>query len=462
MKVVAKKLTLSMIDFSPEISLWLLQLKIEQRITAKSLLSRLQFISRDDYSSWLIEKLKTFSAADAMAIYAIRKFQSNCKSLWKEDGSVQPRPATTQGSEDLVASIISNANKECGHIFFDHPSIEEIRNKKVRNIVLIDDSIGSGKRVCDYLALMFSNKTFLSWWSGGYIKIHILSYARTSQAERKIMCSIPGSKHGIRLHSPSSKIFFTSNIVFNSEDLSCRWGHNASSILSLCDSVKAIKLDRRRGFGDVMGCIIFYHSVPNNIPGMIYSKSPKWAPLFPDRALPSWVISLLEAGDRPTASEIKTKNQDTDILNFLLCLKSGLRKITSIARRMDSDISMTKEIFSQCRLLGFVTSTLRLTPPGEKFLKNKNKNGDGNFNQEIYIPDSWCVDQRTIQPSRLIAEKPLVKTDSTDFSVDGDGGMPSLERTDAKATSSPMRGVTKAPFVASESSLPSWPHGLKE
>ena len=55
-----KNLSPLMIDTSLDIQEWLSQFHESQRTTAKLLLSRLQFVSRDVYSAWLrevVEKL---------------------------------------------------------------------------------------------------------------------------------------------------------------------------------------------------------------------------------------------------------------------------------------------------------------------------------------------------------------------------------------------------------------------
>ena len=46
------------------------------------------------------------------------------------------------------------------------------------------------------------------------------------------------------------------------------------------------------GFADTKGLLIFEHSVPNNVPGILWKESKKWKALFPQRAVPS---SLLKA-----------------------------------------------------------------------------------------------------------------------------------------------------------------------
>lgn len=66
----------------------------------------------------------------------------------------------------------------------------------------------------------------------------------------------------------SSKIDFTSEIVYDKDWLEGRWGENHQQVIQLCRSQTKIPTKRRLGYGGVMANIVFYHSVPNNIPGV--------------------------------------------------------------------------------------------------------------------------------------------------------------------------------------------------
>jgi hypothetical protein len=272
-----KALTLALIESSREIQEWLCQFTKAEALVAKELLCNLEIISRDKYSEWLFSTLKSFSEMRC-AIYAIRKFRKDEDYLWDEHGNTLPRPAKALGSEDLVASVIANANKAFNKPFFDHPSLSELRSNKIKNILLVDDSIGSGQRVADFVKHMTSHPTFLSWWSYGWINFHIISYAQTNQSVNKIIQNITGSDHGRRKYRKSDKVFFKNEIQYDVTHLHTRWGEEYGEILNLCDSIEEIKFDRRRGFGNVMGNIVFHHSIPNNIPGMLYSRN-KYFPI---------------------------------------------------------------------------------------------------------------------------------------------------------------------------------------
>lgn len=390
--MIIKRLSTDAIVGSEKIGNWLSQFDSSDRKIAESLLSHLQFIGRDDYSEWLLRKLSSYNQLGSVAVFAVRKFRKTAVSLWNTTGVTQRRPASTQGSEDLVASVISNAIRIPNSGFLDHPSLSVMKQNRTRHVVLIEDSIGSGKRVSDFVQLMMNNKTFMSWWSGGYITLHILSYARTQESSRRILKDISGSDHGARKKRVSEKVVFDSEMVYDSLNLSHRWGPAAISIVSLCNRIKRIPRDRRQGFGGVMSNLVFYHSVPNNIPGLLHSSPQNWKPLFPNRKVPAWMIKILE-GESIRPSEYYRRQRQERTLEILKLIKRGQRTYASIAKALDVDVSIIKFLLELAIQEGFVTTQHRITATGVDYLHRGLGSPSGSpYNFGLYIPRSWCAD----------------------------------------------------------------------
>ena len=257
---------------------------------------------RDTYAGWLQGRLDHYSDGKS-ALYSVRKYSKVAKSAWQKSGKLHQIPATTQGSEDFVRSEISRGIKKHGKCLLDHPSIASLRSNKVKSIVLIDDSLGSGDRVSRYINLFLAHPTMKSWWSYGLLHLYILSYARTRQAEDNIIIGLPGSSHNTKKYPSYSKITFDSEYVYEPGMSRRRWGDRWLGIKSLCANCKKIRKEMRFGYGEVMGNLIFYHSVPNNIPGVLHSKNKGWRPLFPHRVVPRWVEDLLKI----KAPKVKSK-----------------------------------------------------------------------------------------------------------------------------------------------------------
>jgi len=73
MKIAYDRLTIDMIDHSPEIRQWLNQFSGDREPTAIDVLLKLQFIRRDVYAEWVKEQLSAITDGPC-ALYVVRKF----------------------------------------------------------------------------------------------------------------------------------------------------------------------------------------------------------------------------------------------------------------------------------------------------------------------------------------------------------------------------------------------------
>lgn len=449
MPLQMKSLSPSAIEGSKEIGRWLSQFPAESQKAAVSLLSRLRFVSRDVYSEWLLVKLGYLAANGKCAVYSVREIK-NQKCLWDNHGDVVGRPGNSQGSEDLVYSLIANAARKQKGAILDNPSLSVLKEEQIHNIVLLDDSIGSGNRVAGFIRLMMAHRSFRSWWSLGFIKLYIVSLARTRESKWVILKALPGSEHWKRKHRKSSKILFLSDIVYGISWLESRWGKRYQDIVDLCDSQTAISKDRR-GYGGVMASIVFYHSVPNNTPGVIWCKKKNWNPLFPGRAVPDWLLALLDDCERPAAEAGQVAYATTpgiavlpaEMFEFLSLIKLGVRRTSSLALRMDLDTKFTGSILQNAIYAGFVSENGRITEAGITALKRQSATSAARkVDRSLYVPQSWCSDQASIQPPALAGQADPAEVEA---STGGDARQVSLERTDVTTTSSSSMVRPQAP-----------------
>jgi hypothetical protein len=437
MKVKTKKFSFDSIERSSEIQAWLQQFPSDKQGTAADILLKLQFITRDTYAEWLKSILLALKSPHC-AVYAVRKFDSNVKCLWDVNGETVGRPSTSLGSEDLVQSVIANLKKVDPKRFWDHPSLAAVRKNKIHDIVLLDDSIGSGQRVSSFIQLMMVNRTFRSWWSLGWIRLYIFAFARSVDAEERIIRSIPGSEHHTRKFPKSSKVLIYGPIAHQDGRRESRWGINYQSIVDLCRSKKEIPATYRLGYGDTMANIVFYHSVPDNIPGILWYSKSKWIPLFPGRSVPDWLPRVLE-GDFSNYKPPSQFKPSDELIAILRLVKRGVRNANSLAHSLGVDPRVLKQFVAQGKAAGLLTDTNRITEAGFRILRAEKSDDTRPFDRSLFIPRISCVGWGTVQPS---APDQPVQTDSTVDSSTGDGevGQTSLERTDAK-TASPSLGV---------------------
>ncbi|TFZ02978.1 hypothetical protein EZ313_17295 [Ramlibacter henchirensis] len=384
-----RKLDPARIAVSEEIATWCAQFPASDRALAKSMVASLEFVSRDDYSGWLNGALQQIQQGKKLALYAVRKLDAG---LWTPQGALSSRPGTSQGSEDFVYSLVANFCRRDPQQAFDHATIDELKLSKIHDIVLIDDSIGSGERVLNYLVAFLQNRTILSWWSFGWIRFHVVAYSRITSGEQRIITKLPGSDHYSRKYRKSTKVSFYSRRVFHSEWLESRWGKQYQHVLDFCDAEARLSAFVVRGVGNVMANLVFFHSVPDNIPGIFWSDAPGFQPLFGNRALPSWVLDLLD-----TSAVIGGFNQaaegsqlDSEIKKLLALVKRGVRSPASIARRFDCDQRYAKGLLTISVEAGLITPTHRLLPAGRDALL-RSEAAIAEFDYTMYIPQSWCA-----------------------------------------------------------------------
>jgi hypothetical protein len=457
-----KNLSLSKIDASPEIQGWLSQFPEVQRTTAKLLLSHLQFVSRDVYSAWLQRVVSALPSGKTYALYSVRKLDDG-SPLWNDEGDIVARPGDSLGSEDLVYSLVANLARANPQTLLDHSSLTELRDKKVHDYLLIDDSIGSGDRVSGFINAMLSHSTFLSWWSFGLIKIHVVCFARPREAEAKIITKIKGSDHGKRKFRKSSKVDFTSEMVYSTDWLEGRWGENHHQVIQLCRSQTKIPKKRRLGYGSVMANLVFYHSVPNNIPGVLWFTNGKWQGLMPGRAMPDWLLALIDQA--PLIASDGAISKTDEVVQLLALIKRGVRSSRSIAVRLCVDHKYAVGLLGSAQEMGLLTPQLRLTTAGLDYLKHADFNRVlPIWNQSLYIPSSWCAGRATVQPLIRDELAPLGLADSVKVSAftDGDVGQASLERSDAKAAAPPFSVMLQSPAVSRENHDTDGPLGSKD
>ncbi|ABM56952.1 phosphoribosyltransferase-like protein [Verminephrobacter eiseniae] len=461
-KPVFQKLSTATIDQSPEIQSWLSQFSIGNRKAAKMLLHHLKFVSRDEFSVWLRRAVGELPDSEIYALYSVRKLEKTQVVFWDEAGNPVVRPGTSLGSEDLVYSLVSNLVRSGNGRLLDHPSLTDLKDQKVRNFVLIDDSIGSGDRISGFINAMLAHPTFLSWWSFGWVRLRIVSFARPREAEKRVIAKIRGSDHGKRKFRKSDKITFTSEVVYEIGWHEARWGKSHAEIINLCQAQTQIPTKRRLGYGDVMANIVFYHSVPNNIPGALWCTCKKWNGLMPERAIPDWLLNLLAA----PLSVSNAANALPDELSKLLALvKRGIRSVRSLAIRLGVDHGYANDLIAYAKNLRLLTPQVRLTSVGmDRFIQSGKSLMLPEWDCSLYIPSSWCAGRVTVQPltdGDSVSQR-LADSVAASASADGDVGQTSLEGTDAKAATPPFGVTSHAPSASRERRDTDGPLGSKE
>lgn len=296
-------------------------------------------------------------------------------------------------------SVIAQLKRSNRQKFLDHPSIQTLRRRRIRSIIFIDDSVGSGDRVSSYARRFFQNASIRSWWSYGRIHLHVFALMRSEEGEHEILENLPGSDHPVRTFRKSSKVNFHGPFAYSRGHVSHRWGSQWEKIVSLCERTTQIPPGRRKGYGGTMASLVFYHSVPNNIPGVLFVSNRDWRPLFPGRCLPVWLSNLL---DNRTPAENQRRNPDgvpDTLLSALTLIKAGLTCEAGLGRRLGVSSSHLSQILSAGVAAGFLTAKFRLTRRGlDIVIGSRRRNETPLFDRSLYIPQFWCAGHGPVQP----------------------------------------------------------------
>lgn len=422
MPVKFHRLSEEAINGSTGIQSWLNQFSKHQQTVAKSLLKDLRFVKENVFRQWFIKGINSLasrsqkgSSAKPLAFYAVAKLpvkptaeqrksvkgqpiqslpwkRLGAPSLWTFSGNILPRPSHSLGSEDMICSLLRGTCRTQPNYFFDHPSIATLKQHDIHDIVLLDDSINSGEKVSKYLQGFFNHKSILSWYSRGWITIHVVSLIRTKEAERIIRSAMPGS---IRSRKSRSQLRFCSQECYDQTALEKRWSY-PSLIEGFCRNHTAIPVNRRMGYGDVMANFVFMHSVPNNLPGCLWFEPPSinYLPLFTGRMIPSWLPELLEIENpnpRRTRPSIQLAQLDHSTLQILDAVRKGIRKPSSLARQMQMSEEYIEEKIVELQDFGLIESD-RITRVGSELLNNSKEKLELKCNWELVVPHTWCAD----------------------------------------------------------------------
>src|SRR5579871_4360621 len=85
-------------------------------------------------------------------------------------------PSSKPGSSGRLAHALTNLGRQFPDRLLVTPTIEEMRANNVKHILLVDDFVGSGKRVRDFWDA-WPSPTLKSWLSYGYCELWLVGYA---------------------------------------------------------------------------------------------------------------------------------------------------------------------------------------------------------------------------------------------------------------------------------------------
>jgi hypothetical protein len=279
---MAKKLESKNLLLTARGKQWLEQFEPEDKETAERLVSHLTLVSHSEFQR-SIQKLmetETIKNKDVVAFYAVRELEGKTDFFTEvsdSEGQVQAlSKGNDHGSEASIAHLIRNLCKTEQRLL-NHPSLDKMRQDKCRTIIFVDDFIGSGQRVYDFLNAFWAHPSIKSWRSSKHIKFVLVAYS--------------GMEAGIKLvatHKTKADVIIERDCP-SFRDLPWKPIYVAEAV-ELCSKYgkKTCKKHLSLGYKNTMGAMVFEHSCPNNVPAIFWAldhKKASWNPLFPDKAI---------------------------------------------------------------------------------------------------------------------------------------------------------------------------------
>lgn len=253
---------------SAEAIAWLRQFSAVDREVARQHLRTLRLVSESEFDREIqlqIDALLVSNPGENFALFSITEPPNQF--------AVGGGRRTAGSSADRIRHLIENTLRVHGSRVSANPTVASMRAERIRNVVLVDDFIGSGRRVIGFWQELMS-PSVKSWISRKWTKPWLVSYAAFDEGLRASVRNIGGLKRAqIRcVLDPAST---RCGLTLPMRKVFSRYGAAAQN--------KSEGL----GFGEG-GCnIIFQHGCPNNAPLVLWKGAKRFQPLFPDRGIPA-------------------------------------------------------------------------------------------------------------------------------------------------------------------------------
>jgi hypothetical protein len=257
-----------LLEETPEALRWLTQFEVPDREVARQLLRRLILVSESEFDAGIqrkVERILDDVGTENVALFPITEPPS---PFFREGRRIQG------SSSDRIRHLIEGISRVHGRRVRANPTLQSMRAERMRNVILIDDFVGSGTRVTRFWKDVFCQeqigKSVKSWVSRGWTKLWLVSYAALDEGRAKVRRAIPRMVMRTVLPRRDDRLGFTRPM----ELIARKYGER-------------LKDDAWFGYGEGGGNLVFQHGCPNNCPAILWAAGRRFSPVFPERGIPS-------------------------------------------------------------------------------------------------------------------------------------------------------------------------------
>lgn len=375
---------------------WLSQFLAADLPLAQRLAESLRFVSDTELKASLGQKLIELlsETEDRIALFVEREQKhpgGKTQRLYKQrpkspktaygaaSGPVVPKfdydPKV--GSEGIIAQFLSQFCKEHPKALF-HPTVEKCIEGKVRRFVQVTDFIGSGDRTTDWLQAAWRTATLRSWHSYRRLRFEIVAFTATDLGEKAVRSHPSGPRVRYCLSCPTIDSAFQPWEAQQIRDLCLRYdpmGPDPQESLGYCGTACLIALA---------------HSIPNNVPRLLFKATDNWRPLFRERVtrdrfeetdrdaeIDSQKLERLRQKRLAAAvrRQVKRENLRRTLL-FLAASARPPRTAVAISRKTGLSINEVTRMQDLSIRAGWTDALGRLTDGGHRELEYARKAGE--------------------------------------------------------------------------------------
>lgn len=254
-----------LLEDTPQAQDWLRQFEFVDQQVARQLLRRLNLVSQSDFDQRIQALVEDIFARVTRENFALLTVSEPPPPTFEEN-QVRRVPGS---SADRIKHIIENLGRVHGDRVRANPTVESMRKDRIRNVVLVEDFIGTGDRITDFWRER-APKSVKSWISYGWTRLWVASYAVMDEgryAMRRVL-PVDDSRIATVVPQPHNKLGLTDAMAHVARKYGERLvGRNW------------------RGYGGG-GLTVFQHGCPNNTPAILWCTKGRFRPLFPDRGVP--------------------------------------------------------------------------------------------------------------------------------------------------------------------------------
>ncbi|HFI5309864.1 hypothetical protein ACI2J7_11240 [Serratia bockelmannii] len=369
---------------------WLEQFDEDDRPYANLLLKKIHWVSSYEFEKAIKNEVENIGreSEHTIAIFVEREVNSlervykfSDKKPQRADGEAfDPiniiKNRKEIGSEGLLNTIATNLSRADNRKYIYYPSANTFRKKKIRKVIILTDTIGSGNQMYNFLDCFRKTPSIKSWHSSHHIQFFVICYAATLEGLKKM------EHHPLKPKVKYNKVCPTIDNSFSRDD--------KNKIISLCHKYNP---DQNKnsplGYRSIAALICYSHGMPNNAPAMLHKRSNSWSPLFRNRTTidlkdelppgdadynPESYLNLMM--QKRIAASSKFQNLNDDGKKFILVLLS-LRRLprtkNAIASRSGLSLRIVSDILVRMIFLEWIDDNYRITDEGQLLLEQLRK-----------------------------------------------------------------------------------------